>query len=114
MSKTALTSQTVMLSGDGLSYQDGPDVVTNAAAVPPSTQALTTGPNTVSVPAGAMGVKIKPPPTNGQTITLKGVTGDTGNALSKVEPTTWLFDTIPPATFVLTVGGNVTVALVWC
>ena len=114
MSKTATTSQTATVTGDGLSYTEGPNAVTNNSAQPPGSIACSTGANTVTVPGGVMGVMLVPPPTNALTIMLKGVTGDTGVALSKVNPTTLMFDLSPPASFVLTVGsGTVTIGLVW-
>lgn len=42
---------------------------------------------TVTPPAAATAVVIIPPSTNAGTITLKGVTGDTGIVLSKTQPT---------------------------
>src|SRR5271156_3644110 len=115
MSKTAITSQTVVVTGDGLVTTDGPDVQTNASAVVPGAQALVVGANTINVPTGAIGVKIKPPPANTQSLILKGVTGDTGVRISPTAPTTWLFDPAAlPSTFVLTAGGSVNLGLVWC
>lgn len=42
---------------------------------------------TITPPAAATAVVIIPPPANANTITLKGVTGDTGVVLSKTQPT---------------------------
>ena len=71
---------------------------------------LTAGANTITLPTGGStpkGATIIPPPANVQTITLKGITGDTGIALHKTDPTSISFDTAPPASFVLTVGGTI-------
>lgn len=45
--------------------------------------ALASGNNVISVPAGTTLVIIVFPPSNGQTVTLKGVAGDTGILLNK-------------------------------
>jgi hypothetical protein len=53
---------------------------------PSDSVALSPGFNTLTRPAGADGVVIFPDPSNTQTLTLKGVTGDTGLALNTKEP----------------------------
>ncbi len=69
---------------------------------------LAAGDNTITVPTSAgvtvKGATIVPPSGNAQTITLKGVGGDTGVALSKVDPTSIAFETAP-ANFILNAGG---------
>lgn len=71
---------------------------------------LTTGNNTITPPTGGSvpnSVTITPPAGNTQTITLKGVSGDTGISLHKTNPCTiTLFD--PTSTFVLVAGGAIT------
>ena len=47
---------------------------------------LSSGFNTLTRPTGADGAVIFPDPSNTATLTLKGVTGDTGLALSKLAP----------------------------
>jgi len=72
---------------------------------------LAAGNNTIMLPTGGSSVKgatIIPPSDNLQTITLKGVNGDTGIALHKTDPASISFDTVPPASFVLNAGGIVT------
>lgn len=62
----------------------------------------------------AGGVVIIPPSSNAQSLTLKGVTVDTGVALSKIAPTVITFDKTPPTSFGITAGGAVTgVQLLW-
>jgi hypothetical protein len=68
---------------------------------------LGSGANTITVPSWAVGVLIQPPSGNTQTLTLKGVTGDTGVAISETGPTLLSFTT-PPSTFVVTAGGATT------
>ena len=80
---------------------------------------LSSGANTIDATSSPMiaqagGVWIIPPSTNTQTLTLKGVTGDTGIAISKVAPTFIAFYTTPPTSFVLTAGAQITgVKLAW-
>lgn len=71
-----------------------------------SVSSLSTGANTVTIPTGTTLVVIAPPTSNTQTITLKGVTGDTGVALSKTRPTVLAIDT-GVTSIVLTAGGSV-------
>jgi hypothetical protein len=69
---------------------------------------LASGANTITVPTNAAGCVIIPPSGNTQTLTLKGVTGDTGIALSKTNPFMLAFDSTPPASFVITAGALTT------
>jgi hypothetical protein len=74
---------------------------------------LSTGANTITVPSGSKGVVIKPPTGNTQALTLKGVSGDTGILIAKVDPTSLGLDT-GVANFVLNAAGTVTgVVFVW-
>lgn len=75
---------------------------------------LSSGANTVTIPSTAKGATIVPPAGNTQTLTLKGISGDTGIALSKTDPTSISFDTTPPASFILTAGGTINgLRVVW-
>lgn len=66
---------------------------------------LASGANTITIPTGAVGCIITPPPTNAQTLKIKGVTGDTGINIPQATPTIFLFDTAnTPANFVITAG----------
>lgn len=77
---------------------------------------LAAGANTITPPAGGTTAKactIIPPAGNTQSITLKGVTGDTGVALHKTDPSSIGLDS-SSATFVLTAGAEIAgVRLVW-
>ena len=77
---------------------------------------LASGANTITLPTGGSSVKgatIILPSGNTQTLTLKGVTGDTGVALHKTDPTSISFDTTVTS-FVLTAGGTITgLRIVW-
>ena len=86
MSKTNTTTVAVTVSGDG--YSGTPvyaDTQSNTAGTVPGS--VTLAANTfqaVAVPATATAVTITPPPSNTGTLTLKGVTGDTGLVLGAI------------------------------
>lgn len=74
---------------------------------------LSSGANTISTSncpalAKAGGVILIPPSGNTTSLTLKGVSGDTGIALSLTAPTMLTFATTPPTSFVITTGGAIT------
>lgn len=75
--------------------------------------ALSAGNNSVSVPSGAKSVTIVPPSGNAQTLTLKGVNGDTGIALHATDPSSLAIASSVTA-FVIAAGGTVTgIRFVW-
>lgn len=116
----AVTSEritTIRFSGDVIA-----DYQYNAAenTVSPGSvtlHTLSSGFNAITLPTGGSTPKaatIIPPDDNEKTLTLKGITGDTGIALSKTDPTTITFDTVPPASFGLTAGGTITgLRIIW-
>ena len=63
--------------------------------------------NTIAVPAGATWATIVPPAANTSALTLKGVVGDTGIAISASVGTTLSFAQATPASFVITSAGAV-------
>lgn len=65
---------------------------------------LNSGANTITVPTGATVVLIVPPTENTNSLTLKGVSGDTGVALSKTLPTALTLASV--SSFVLSAGGT--------
>jgi len=73
--------------------------------------ALVVGANTITVPTGATGATIIPPATNTETMTLKGVSGDTGIALALTSPTSIGLATV--TSFVITAGGTITLKIIW-
>lgn len=79
---------------------------TITAGVSSSVVDLASGANTITVPSGTTVVIVIPPATNTQTITAKGVTGDTGFQLSKTNPSVLAWQT--GTTFVLTAGAAIT------
>lgn len=74
--------------------------------------ALVSGANTITPPVGATVACIVPPVANATTITLKGVTGDTGVPLSPTNPS-WV-SLASAAAFCLTSGvAGVTVEILY-
>lgn len=77
---------------------------------------LAAGANTITPPSGGttpVAVTIVPPPSNASTITLKGISGDTGVLLHPTQPTSISLGS-PTATFVLTAGAQIVgVQLIW-
>lgn len=109
MATNAARVVTITYSGD----VQGTETLSAAAnAVSPGSvtiHSLSLGDNTITVPTGGSTVKgatIVPPAGNAQTITLKGVGGDTGVNLSKLDPTSIAFETAP-ANFILNAGGAI-------
>lgn len=76
-----------------------------------TTQALTSGNNTIAVPDDATGVTIIPSSTNTIVLTLKGVSGDTGIIIAPDAPTSLGLDGV--ASFVLNVSGDVSVRFIF-
>lgn len=116
MSVTAIRTTTIVYSGD-VTGTETIVAATNAAS-PGSVEikTLASGLNTITVPTGGSTVvacTIVPPVGNTTSITLKGVTGDTGIRIHNTDPTTVAID--PSATtFVLTTGAGITgVRLYW-
>ena len=66
---------------------------------------LANGFNTITIPTTAGGCVFIPPTANVTTITLKGVTGDTGVVMKPSAPFVLAFANPPPASFGLTAGG---------
>jgi len=117
MATTSTRTETIVFTGDvtsTLSIQ----AASNASS-PGDIQILTlaSGDNTITLPTGGSVVKaatIIPPVGNSQTLTLKGITGDTGLVLSLTEPMTLTFKATPATTFLLVAGGTITgLRIVW-
>lgn len=77
---------------------------------------LASGANTITVPTGGStptAATIIPPADNANSITLKGVTGDTGIRLHNTDPSTIAIHSTV-ATFVLTAGATITgLRIIW-
>lgn len=92
MAVSAARKVVITLSGDVDGVQ-GIDAATNATSPGSITvQVLASGFNTISVPTSTgvtvTAVTIVPPSANSTSITLKGVTGDTGIRIHNTDPTT--------------------------
>ena len=89
MAVTSTRSQTITFSGDAVGTQVA-SAASNASSVGSlATQTLASGFNSVTVPTGTCtAVTIIPPSGNSTSITLKGVTGDTGIRIHNTDPTT--------------------------
>jgi len=116
MAVTSVRSVTVAFTGD-VEWTQEFDAASNAAS--PAQNDLVTlssGANTITAPTGGSvpkGVTIIPPTNNDQTLTLKGVSGDTGIALHRTDPTSLALET-GVSSFVLSAGGTITgVRIIW-
>lgn len=85
-------------------------IAANALADFSSTASTPTSPGntTVNVPSFAAGVILVPNTANTAALTLKGIAGDTGIAISPNNPSLLSFPTSPPASFVITAGSGYT------
>lgn len=116
MAVTSNRTSTVVLTGD----VTGTLVSTAAqnAASPGSVEikTLASGANTITVPTGGstpVAVTITPPVGNTVSITVKGVTGDTGVRIHNTDPTVIALDS-SVLTFCLTAGAALTgLRLLW-
>lgn len=106
MSVTSNRSVTITQTGDVEYTQEFSAPVNSAGSGQNQLVNLSSGANTITVPTGAVAVTIIPPDNNSQTITLKGVTGDTGIALALTAPCSLSLSSV--GTFVLTAGGTIT------
>lgn len=114
---TAVTVSVQGIDAAGNAVNNVKTVATTSNTTPTSEAVypyvLSTGYNSIAVPAGGYKkATIMPPAANGITLTLKGVTGDTGIALDPAG-----FTTIGLAsgatTIGLTAGSGVTVQIQW-
>jgi len=110
MSVTATRSQTIVYTGD-VTGTETVSAASNAASPGQiEIKTLASGANTITVPTGGSTVvscTIIPPTGNTNSITLKGVTGDTGIRVHNTDPTTIAIDS-SVATFCLTAGATIT------
>jgi hypothetical protein len=109
MATTANRTITTSYTGDVVGTEANAAAANAASLGALTIQNLASGFNTITCPVGATltGVTIVPPVGNTQTITLKGVTGDTGIALHKTDPTSLGLDSAVTS-IGLTAGGTIT------
>ena len=116
MAVTATRVITIAFTGD-ISGSNSPQAQSNGSSPGSITiHSLAPGDNTITVPTGGSTVKgatLIPPSGNANAITLKGVGGDTGIAISKVDPTSIGFETAP-ANFVLNAASTIAgMRIIW-
>jgi hypothetical protein len=111
---TSTVTLTALKTGEtGGVNEGGTQTFTNASA-PDGRTVQTFSASTfaaVSVSSGATGVYIIPPSTNAGTITLKGVTGDTGLALHPTQPS--FISLATTASFGLLCSASTVVEFLW-
>lgn len=114
MAKTVTTVTSVSLSGDG--FGGAPffsESVDNTSGNAPGSIALAAGFNSIPVPATSIGVVIVPPPGSVVTLTLKGVTGDTGVGIAAAASSHLAWTAGQMANLGITASAPVTVELIW-
>lgn len=111
MAVTATRVTTIVYTGDVA----GTETLSAASnAVSPAmveVRTLASGLNTITLPTGGAtvsSVTIVPPAANTTSLTIKGVTGDTGIRIHNTDPTTISFHTVPATDFAITTGGVIT------
>lgn len=115
MAVASVRTITITYTGD-VTGTETVSAATNAASPGSVTiHTLSAGANTITPPSTTTTCAVIVPPTgNVQTLTLKGVTGDTGVPLSLTDPTSIALPATP-GTFVLTAGGTITgLRIFWC
>lgn len=114
MAVTGNRSITVQFTGD-ITYAQVFAAAANATSPGENElQTLASGANTITPPTSTTkACLIIPPAGNAETITLKGVTGDTGVVLHKTDPTMISLNN-SATTFCLTASASITgVRLIW-
>lgn len=110
MAVTAARTTTITYSGDVVGTEIISAASNTSSAGSVEIKTLASGANTITVPTGGSvptAVTLVPPSSNTESITLKGVSGDTGIALHETDPTTLALDS-SVTSFVLTAGGTIT------
>lgn len=116
MAVESLRSISIQFIGDVVSAKEYAASSNVASPGQIQTVQLASGANTITPPSSGVTSKactIIMPAGNVNTVTLKGVTGDTGVVLSPTEPTTIALNS-PSASFVLTASAAIDgVRLIW-
>lgn len=117
MAASSQRKTTIIFSGDVTGTHLLEAAVNTDAAASIEIKTLASGANTITVPTGGdtvpTSVTIVPPSNNDTSITVKGVTGDTGVRIHNTDPTTLALDD-GVTTFCLTAGGTINgVRLYW-
>lgn len=114
MAVTSTRSVTIGITGDGLNESNVFPAASNVASPANISYInLASGSNTVTTTTGMVSATIIPPAGNTNSITLKGVTGDTGVRLHNTDPSSIGLDSTV-SSFVLTAGASISgVRIVW-
>lgn len=116
MASSSTRSITVTSTGDFVFNQSFSALANSASPSQSDLVTLAVGLNTITPPAGGSTPKcltIVPPAGNTATITLKGVTGDTGVVLHVTDPTSIALNS-PTTTLALTCSAQITgCRLIW-
>lgn len=107
MSVTSTRTVNITYLGDGFNASDSFPAATNTTSPAQVLyRDLASGSNTISTTTGVTAVTILPPATNTNSITLKGVSGDTGVRIHNTDPTSIAVDP-SVSSFVLTAGTTI-------
>jgi hypothetical protein len=116
MSVTATRVSTIVFTGDVSGTESASAASNTSSPGQIEIKTLASGANTITVPtAGTVpaAVTIVPPSANTTSLTLKGVTGDTGVRIHNTDPTVIALDS-SVTTFCLTAGASITgVRFIW-
>jgi hypothetical protein len=114
MAVTSTRSISVGISGEGLNESNVFPAASNVASPANITYvSLVSGSNTITTTTGMVAATIIPPAGNTNSITFKGVSGDTGVRLHNTDPSSIGLDSTV-SSFVLTAGAAITgVRIIW-
>ena len=114
MAVSCTRTVTIRSLGGGVNVNDSFPAAANASSpAADSFVTLASGSNTITPPAGTVACTIIPPASNTNSITLKGVSGDTGVRIHNTDPTSIGLDS-SVSSFVLTAGSTTSgVRLSW-
>ncbi len=116
MAVSAARSSTITFTGDVTGTETSTAATNTASPGTIEIKTLSSGANTITVPTGGTtptAVTIVPPAGNTVTLTIKGVTGDTGVALHLTDPTTIALAS-SVTTFCLTTSNTLTgIRFIW-
>lgn len=118
MAVTAVRTIAITFSGDIQATNSLPAAPNGVSPGSITIHTLAPGDNTIPLPGGGstpVGATIIPPSGNPNALTLKGVGGDTGIRINKVDPTVVTFDpTALPANIVINAASTTTgVRVIW-
>lgn len=111
MAVTSKRTVTLVMTGDVEYSQEFDALPSSVGSGQNQSITLSSGNNTITVPSGAVAVTIIPPAGNANALVLKGVNGDTGIAISKVDPCS--ISLLSVSSFVINAGGTTIVRFIY-